>query len=626
MMPAPAYNPPETTTEPTSGRIIQSAVIDVEPPLNSSTGVLDRPLEPGMMPGGSVIVPTAAEMVINKIQNDPPLGFAGRSSVVPRSGSNDDFETVEDRWRIGFPYWNRYSIPQKEYPLTDDYPYKLGRIWDPYNQNVLKGDYPIYGQHTFLTVTASNTTLVEAQTLPTPTTPFESTARRRQNEFFGRPNRLLVNNLSLLTLDLIHGDTGSFKPNDWRVKATAGTNFNYLDVEELGIISPDVRKGTTRSRGINTLQEWFIEYKIADLSPEYDFVSVRAGSQPFVSDFRGFIFADTDRAVRIFGNYNSNRTQYNLIFFRKSEKDTNSGLNTFNDRGQDVLIANLYQQDFMYPGYTAQLSVHYVNDDPSVQFDKNRFLVRPDPIGVVRPHRVEAAYLGWTGDGHIDRYNVNHAFYWATGRDSKNPLATTSQNINAFMGAFELSYDRDWARFRTSGFYASGDGNPNNGHATGFDTILDNPNFVGGEFSFWQRQQIGLFGGQVSQRNSLVPNLRSSKIQGQPNFVNPGLFVFNLGFDADITPKLRSINNANYLWFDKTATLETFIFQGKLDREIGVDLSTGIEYRPFLSNNVLILAGASTLLPASGFKNLYNRLNGHANPLAAAFVEVTFLY
>jgi hypothetical protein len=55
-------------------------------------------------------------------------------------------------------------------------------------------------------------------------------------------------------------------------------------------------------------------------------------------------------------------------------------------------------------------------------------------------------------------------------------------------------------------------------------------------------------------------------------------------------------------------------------------MSTGIEYRPFLSNNVLILAGASTLIPSSGFKNLFNRIAGHANPLAAAFVEVTFMY
>lgn len=598
------------------------------PELNSSSGVLNRPLEPtSPVQAPSIVVPTAAEMVITKIPDDPPLGFAGRTTVVPRSGNNDDYETVEDRWRIGFPYWSRYAVPgTPEFPLATDYPFKLGHIWDPYNQNILKGDYPILGQHTFFSLTLQNTTLVEGQTLPTATTPFESTARRRQLEFFGRPNRLLVNNLSLVTLDFFHGDTASFKPNDWRVKATAGTNFSYLDVEELGVISPDVRKGTTRARGINTLQEWFVEYKLADLSPEYDFVSIRAGSQPFNSDFRSFIFADTDKGVRLFGNYNANRTQYNLLFFRKSEKDTNSGLDTFNDRGQDVLIANLYQFDFVYPGYTAQWSVHYNNDDPSIHFDKNRFLVRPDPVGVVRPHRVETVYLGWTGDGHIDRYNVNHAFYYVTGRDSQNPLATTAQNVNAFMGAFELSYDRDWARFRASGFYSSGDGNPNNGHATGFDTILDTPNFAGGDFSFWQRQQINVFGAGVVQRNSLVPNLRSSKLQGQANHVNPGLWIANFGFDADITPKLRSINNINYLWFDKTASLETFLFEGKLDREIGVDLSTGIEYRPFLSNNVLILAGASTLLPSSGFKNLFNRIAGHANPLAAAFVEVTFLY
>jgi len=35
------------------------------------------------------------------------------------------------------------------------------------------------------------------------------------------------------------------------------------------------------------------ESKIADLGPNFDFVSMRAGNQPFVSDFRGFIFSDT---------------------------------------------------------------------------------------------------------------------------------------------------------------------------------------------------------------------------------------------------------------------------------------------------------------------------------------------
>ena len=62
------------------------------------------------------------------------------------------------------------------------------------------------------------------------------------------------------------------------------------------------------------------------------------------------------------------------------------------------------------------------------------------------------------------------------------------------MVAVEGSYDRDWVRFRTSFFYVSGDKNINNNHATGFDTILDGPNFAGGPFSYWNRQQIPLFG------------------------------------------------------------------------------------------------------------------------------------
>ena len=120
--------------------------------------------------------------------------------------------------------------------------------------------------------------------------------------------------------------------------------------------------------------------------PTYDFVSVRAGSQPFISDFRGFIFSDINLGVRLFGNRNSNREQFNLAYFDQREKDTNSGLNTFNDRNQQILIANYYLQDFIFPGYTAQASVHYNHDDPTFKFDKNNFLVRPDPVGVFQPH------------------------------------------------------------------------------------------------------------------------------------------------------------------------------------------------------------------------------------------------
>ncbi len=63
-----------------------------------------------------------------------------------------------------------------------------------------------------------------------------------------------------------------------------------LNVDELAVVNPDVRAGTSRFRQILAPEEWFVEAKLADTSPYYDFASVRAGSQFFVSDFRGFLF------------------------------------------------------------------------------------------------------------------------------------------------------------------------------------------------------------------------------------------------------------------------------------------------------------------------------------------------
>lgn len=575
-----------------------------------------------LMPAPFVLEPSpAGKLLIAPSPFEPPLGFAGRSRIERRSGDNDEYETVEDRWRLGMPEWDRRGYG---HPRVVDESFMLGRWWDPFNLNMLKGDYPIVGQHTFLNITASTTSLFEGRTVPTPTTPFESTAREATNEFFGRPNQFLYLQPLFLSFDLFHGDAG-FKPVDWRIRLTPAFNVNNLAVEENSIVNPDPRRGVNRGRSYITLQEWFAEAKLFDVGSEYDFVSARIGSQPFSSDFRGFIFSDTNRGVRLFGNFDGNRNQFNIAYFRQLEKETNSGLNSFDDRNQNIVIANFYRQDFGFPGYTASASVHYSNEGPDFFYDRNHVLVRPDPTGIFTPHRVEVAYLGLAGDGHIGRFNINNAMYLALGRDSKNPLAGQPQDICGKMAALEVSYDRDWARFRVSYLYQSGDGDINNSRATGFDSILDNTNFAG-EASFWNRQSVGLFGVNLMQRNSLYNNLRSSKIQGQSNFVNPGLQLVNFGLDMDITPRFRIVNNANYLWFDQTQILEQYIYQANVDRAIGADLSTLIEYRPLLNNNVIVMAGVSTLIPGGGFRQLYNRLNGHVNPLIAGFIEVTLTY
>jgi hypothetical protein len=585
---------------------------------------LDRPLDTPAAPALAAervdpYGPTAPFVVPNGV----PSGFTGRSSIAPVDYQTDGhFVPVEDRWRIGFPEWDRYD---KGHPLTDDYPYDEGNICNPYKQNLLKGDYPILGQNTFLNVTIINTDLIEARQIPTGTTGFESTVNPNQTEFFGKPNQLVNVETLAVRIDLFHGD-GAFKPDDWRLVVTPTFAVSNLSVSELAVVNPDVRKGVVRERSFLTLQEYFIEKKIADLSPDYDFVSLRVGSQPFNADFRGFIFNDTNRAARVFGTLESNRDQFNLIIFDQAEKDTNTQLNTFDNRSQEVLIANFYRQDFIWPGYTAQGVFLYNHDSPTFKFDRNGFLVRADPVGVFQPHELDVFYLGWNGDGHINRFNITHAFYWALGHDSQNPIANTAQTINAQMAAVELSYDRDYVRFRTSFFFSSGDGNPNNHHATGFDSILDAPNFAGTEFSYWERQNIPLFGVNLKQRLSLIPDLRSSKIQGQSNFVNPGLELFNFGFDVDLTPKIKLINNCNFLWFDKTASLETYVFQGNINRFIGTDISSGIEWRPLLNNNVIFEFGLATLLPGQGFRDLYDKFNHPVDALVAGFAQVKLEY
>src|SRR5882672_11029561 len=66
---------------------------------------------------------------------------------------------------------------------------------------------------------------------------------------------------------------------------------NYLNARENGVVNIDVRRGTNRTDTQISLEEAFGEVKLADVSANFDFVSARVGIQPFVSDFRGFIFS-----------------------------------------------------------------------------------------------------------------------------------------------------------------------------------------------------------------------------------------------------------------------------------------------------------------------------------------------
>jgi hypothetical protein len=193
------------------------------------------------------------------------------------------------------------------------------------------------------------------------------------------------------------------------------------------------------------------------------------------------------------------------------------------------------------------------------------------------------------------------------GDESFDEIAGQDTKVDAAMAALELSVDIDWMRWKVFGFYQSGDGDPLDGDAEGFDAIYDNPVFAGGEFGFWNRNAIRLTGSGLGlvHRGSLLNSLRSSKDEGQPNFVNPGLLLGGIGYDAQLTPHLKLITNASYLLFDDPSSIERILNQGSIGTEIGYDLSAGVVWRPGLTDNVIVKGGVAALVPGHGFRDIY---------------------
>jgi hypothetical protein len=74
-----------------------------------------------------------------------------------------------------------------------------------------------------------------------------------------------------------------------------------------------------------------------------------------------------------------------------------------------------------------------------------------------------------------------------------------------------------------------------------------------------------------------------------------------------VTPKLRAFVNANYLRFDRTEPLQIVLAQPGIRHSIGTDSGMGVQYRPPLTENIVITAGVSNLLPGAGFEEIFNK-------------------
>lgn len=566
----------------------------------------------------------------------PPEAFYDKGTGIEADRTPYTMDVgVPDRWRLinalcppgsdgAFPVQKGDNSIVKVYPNAASVCHsKL----DPFHHNLLKGDRPLgakrpgflKGNDWFFIVNAISDTVVEPRSFPIPVGN-QTTELPNQIDVFGRGHSLVLAQTFITGVALLKGLT-AFKPPAVEYRLTLATQVNYVNVPERRVLSVLPSKNSQRTDFFVGVQELFVDYHLGQFDTKrYDFISVRAGIQPMISDFRGFLFQDNQLGVRLFGNRDNNRWQFNLAAFWRLEKDTNSGLNSVVEPIRDdwVFMANAYRQDFPVVGLTSQLSVTYnLNREAGdIHVDNNGFPARPALIGNLRGRDYDVVYLGYAADGRFGRMNLTGQFYAALGEDRNSIFTDKPAKIQAYFAAAELSYDVDWMRFRLSGLYASGDGNPYDNKETGFDAIFENPQFAGADTSYWIRQTIPFAGGgraiSVNGRNGILNSLRSSKEEGQSNFNNPGTILVGVGSDFDLSPEVRVSTNLNHLWFDKTQVLQVLRNEGSIPTDIGWDASVSAIWRPNASQNLVFRLSGAMLDPGKGFDDLFDQ-SGKAN-------------
>lgn len=524
-------------------------------------------------------------------EDDSPPGLIRDPFERPVELTGEDYYPVRDRMRLGLPYWDRFEYNRLPFQdrfrpggIVNDsagpnhYGYDLLGI--PYNQNWTKGDIPLVpGGDVYLETTVVSDTQLQSRRRPVNVVGDDEDTQFRQRFF--------------LTTDLFLDDN-SFIPSPWFFRFTQGI---------------DVRNQTDQGQTEDyAIQEWFLDLQLAVVSEFYDTVDLRLGRQLFVSDFRGFLYSDFNDMGRLFGTWDENRWQWNVVAMDAGLQDPVSNLLRTTERRQQLMLAaDLFRRDFPTPGFNVYSGLFY-----------NRDYFKQD---------VDAFYLELAAEGVVGTFEISAAFIQAFGHDSNNPIAQRSVDINAQFAALEVTRPTDWYTPRVSVLYASGDSDPTDGTGRGFDAIFDNPNFAGANFAFLNREALNSRGLRLSNTNSFLPNLRT-KAFDPVNFVNPGILVLTAGVDAVLTTRTVAFLNYNWYQFNEPASLEQGVrlknggLNLSVGQHVGEDYTIGIVHKPFIIDNLILTFGGTVFQPGSAL----NTLTTGTDQLYTTFGAATIVY
>jgi len=440
-------------------------------------------------------------------------------------------------------------------------------LYDPYNPNLLKGDYPAFGDKYFFAATGTLDSIGDFKR----NLDFFQSGRIRNVPF--HEHNMVGQVTGVLATELFHGDT-VFAPKDWAIRLTPIVRWRCGDKNAIDQgCGEDIR-----------LLEGFGEVKLFEVGETFDATSARAGLQFFNSDFFGFVYNDVQPGFRIFGELARNQFKYNLAAFDRLNKEKLSGLNEFKRRDHQVGVVSFQWDDFLFPGFNILPSFHYSHDD-------------------ILAGTLNAYYVGATTNGRLGRFNVNSAMYYVFGDTAHNTPSGKSESISAGMAFAQVAYPTRYYAPRLAVAYATGDGNVDDRNAHGFDSIFDNVAFGGGQFSYLFGEKVQLGGVTLFRGNSIFPSLRGANATAQ--FVNPGIIAVNPGIDMALTPKLIFEANYDASWFDRTASLERLIRRTRVSTFVGHEANAGFTYRPFLNEQVIIFAGGAVFFPGQGINDTF---------------------
>jgi hypothetical protein len=533
-----------------------------------ATGTEQASTASGAAPAGQATQTTQTESSTGTkpfaSQQPQPAG-AGK----PRKGAKKGANPVDTRWRT----YNLDGFPQYGYHL-----------WDTYNQNVIKGDFPLTDKWFTETDVFQNFTYKARRNL-------DYTKALPENKFISYNN--FEDNATIFGTEIRHNDDRFF-PANFRFHIDGAVDWKN-----------DINAVEAASEGHANLFDAFSDVQLHNFGAvNFNQMFLRGGLQTFKSDFHGLIFNDVGLGGRIFGNSLSNRLRYDFLVLKLFQKNAVSGLINFSAASQHtVMISRFTWEDFLVKGWNSEWSVHWNHDPRKINGSDSNQL------------NLDTYYIGTTLNGNLGRFIFNPAIYGVFGTaDHLIDGEKVQHDVRAWTSVLDLEYPIDFWKLRVGYVYESGEnGTSTSKTDTGFDAISDAVTLFGGPISYWVGEDIKYGKGDFVRANSFDPSLRGTN--NQANYINPGLQLVNTGFDATVTPRVALSFNLNWLYFNNIGTYATNNIVGGVastttinHHNAGIEENVFIRWKPFLkqiNDFVIVDTGFSVLQPLAGIKDAF---------------------